>query len=210
MAKQLLADAHQVAKFPCLAGMSLEQAQAFAEAAECWETQEWAVHGILDVELLTPTVIDPCCGPGVISEIAAQHRYHVRSTDLHDWGYGEVRDADFLADDYPIPVAGHTVMMNSPFSIACEFIDKAWERGARKVVAFQQFAWRESVERSAWWEARPPNRVYVCASRASPMLVVIGPENRKGKSNPKAHAWYVWERGQPAGTVLGAIYKRSK
>lgn len=207
MKDQLIASADQVARFPCLAGMSLEAAQEFAKRVECWETQEWACHAILAVELLTPTVIDPCCGPGVMSEVAAHHRYHVRASDLHDWGYGEVRNANFLADDYPIPLAGHTVFMNPPFSVSCEFVEKALERGARKLVVFQRWAWRESKDRRAWWNARPPQRMYVCGERADPHLVVAGAEWRKGKSSPKAHGWFVWERGQPHGPLTGAIYK---
>ena len=46
--------------------------RALAVVVECYETPEWAVEAILDAEMMTTLVIDPCCGRGVLAEAAAE------------------------------------------------------------------------------------------------------------------------------------------
>lgn len=193
---------------PCIAGMSFADADAFAKAAECVEIDAWAVRAILRAEILTPIVIDPCCGPGIMAEIAAAAAYNVRATDFHDWGYGEIRDVSFLDPAYPIPVRGHTVLMNPPFSLACEFIDAARARGARKVVCFQRAAFWESDERKDWWPKNLPQRFYACGDRAECWRVTIPADDRKHPGY-QPHGFYVWEEGQPAGPIMGHIWDDS-
>lgn len=103
-------------------------------------------------------------------------------------------------------LTGKTVFMNPPFSLACEFIEKAFELGARKVVVFQRFAWWESKRRKDFWDKHQPNRVYICGDRAACWRGDIPEEERKS-SSPTAHAWFVWEPEHPSGTVLGHIWK---
>ncbi len=191
--------------YPCVRGMTRVQADRFCQEAECVETDPWAVRAILRAEILTPRVIDPCCGPGVMSKIAIEHGYDVYSSDLHDWGYGNV-GINWLEGRYPVPVKDATVLLNPPFSLACEFIDRALDLGARKVVAFQRLAFKESDERRAWWEARRYQRDYTCGKRAQNWRATFSAEYRKGRTNPMATAFYVWEAGQPAGPISGVIY----
>jgi hypothetical protein len=187
--------------------MSAKRADAFAREAECVEIDPWAAEAILDAEILTPMVIDPCCGPGIMAMAAERRRYVVRATDLHDWGFGQP-GVNFLSPDYPIPMEGHTAFMNPPFSVACEFVDQARRLGARKIVCFQRWAWRECGDRRAWWDANPPQRVYVCGDRAHCWRVTIPKAERKGRTSSTAHAFYVWEQGQPAGPIVGSIWKK--
>ena len=70
--------------------------KAQALEAECYETPEWAVEAILEREILTGLVIDPCCGRGVLAEAAAERGHRVDAFDLYDWGYG-MHPVDFLA-----------------------------------------------------------------------------------------------------------------
>lgn len=197
--------------------------EALAKEAECWITDPWAVHSILACEILTHRVVDPCCGTGVMSDIAAEHGYDVRAYDLHNWG-GGIHGVDFLAETPLVPhhlkttqmwaeVKGATVLMNPPFSLACLFVERALELGARKVVCFQRWAWWESAKRRDWWKTYTPQRLYACSDRATCWLVTVPLEQRVSsdhkskKSTRTAHGWFVWERGQPAGPLIGHVSK---
>lgn len=173
---------------------------------EHFETPEWAANAILRKEILTKRVIDPCCGTGILSDAALAAGYYPVSIDIHDWGYPNTVLADFL--QYERPLNGDTVFMNPPFSLAKQFVEKAFDLGARKVVCFQRFAWYESAKRRPFWEKYPPNRIYICADRATCFRHDIPQEDRDKMGNvPVAHAWFVWERGNASGTLLGSISK---
>lgn len=182
---------------------------------EHYETPEWAAKAILEKEILTYTVLDPCCGVGILSE-AADKFYDVVSKDIHDWGYIHQHNTDdFLSDIFLLPTGfsweNFTVFMNPPFSLADKFVEKSFELGARKIVCFQRFSWWEGAydkgkKRGQWWEKYRPNRVYICGNRATCWRHDI-PASGRGSSTPIAHAWFVWEKGHPPGTLLGHIYK---
>jgi len=179
-----------------------------AKKAECFLTPWWAVDAILNVELMTRRVIDPCCGEGIMSEVASEHGYtDIASSDKYDWGFGEW-GVDFLGG-LPYSVRGHTILMNPPFSLATQFIERARELGARKIICFQRFAWWESQGREEFWANNRPNRIHVCADRASCKRIDISPEEWKGMGGTStAHAWFVWEEGQPTGPILGRLLRK--
>lgn len=187
-------------------------------------TPDWAVKAILTREILTREVVDPCSGTGVLGLAAIEEGYSVNFIDIHDWGNGFNVIADFLGgnshdlDEYIArSVDGSTVLMNPPFSKAVDFVKRAFSLGARKVVCFQRFSWWESQDRDSFWKEFPPNRIYICGDRASCWRYDL-PKDKKGNrfdpitnkklaQSPTAHAWFVWEAGNPSGTVLGHIWK---
>lgn len=174
---------------------------------EHFETPEWAAHEILKHEILTANVVDPCAGTGILFKAAKKAGYKPIAYDIHLWEpfKKHIRQMDFLKLN-TFPLKNTTVFMNPPFSLACDFVEKSFELGARKVVCFQRFAWWESAKRRDWWFNFPPNRVYICGDRASCWRHDI-PQDQRGSGTPTAHAWFVWEKGQPTGTQLGHIYK---
>lgn len=190
------------------------------EALEFYETPEWAVRAILQKEILTRCVFDPCVGRGVMADIARKEGYVVYAQDVHDWGYPGAIIQDFTTMDrhpYEADDRDFTVIMNPPFSKAEDFVKKCAELGARKVVCFQRLAWWEAEVRSEFWREYPPNRIYICGDRATCWRGDI-PVDEKGRrrdpdtgkiltGTPTAHAWFVWEPGQPTGTLLSHIYK---
>lgn len=181
--------------------------EELARWAEAYETPQWAVNAILDVEILTGIVVDPCCGRGVMAKTADARGYHVYASDKYDWGYSNT-GLDFLTSPSArYMVANNTVFMNPPFSRATDFVQTSLEEGARKIVCFQRFAWYESRSRTDFWETNPPNRIYVLADRATCWRIDIPPEKRTSGTTT-AHAWFVWEYGQPAGTQLGRLSKK--
>lgn len=181
-----------------------------ARRLEAFETPQWAIDEILKREILTQHVIDPCCGRGVMAAAAIESGYTVWSSDIHDWGYPCLK-ADFLGDGWRSPCdlsvdIDLTYFMNPPFSKAEDFVLRAIEFGARKIVCFQRFAWWESNRREKFWDAHPPNRIYVCGSRASCWRYDIPKEDQKSGTTT-AHAWFVFERGHPPGPVISRLYK---
>ena len=196
---------------------------ALAKEAEAYETPQWAVEAILDREILTREVVDPCAGKGVMCDVAGDLGYTVFEFDKYDW-WGARRGVitDFLLDDnqyLPSTVANNTVLMNPPFSLAVEFVKRCFELKARKIVCFQRFAWWEAETRREFWKEYPPARIYICGSRATCWRYDIPSDSngnrfdrKTGKklgNTPTAHAWFVWERGHPAGSPLGHIYKEA-
>lgn len=194
---------------------------------EHFHTPEWAAKAILKKEVLTNVVLDPCCGTGVLTDAVREQGYAPIWLDIHDWGYHGTQVRDFLkVPKIGMPSwayrsgIGFSVFMNPPFSKACEFVEKSFELGARKIVCFQRFAWWESAERKEFWKKRPPSRVYICGSRADCWrhdLAILPPEQRinpktgkKMSSSPTAHAWFVFERDHAGGTQLGHIWKDEK
>ena len=184
--------------------------QIKATAAECYETPVWAAEGILELEDIGPRVVDPCCGPGVLTRAAQARGLTVTATDLYDWGFGLV-GVDFLAMAYaPVYQAGgdFTVFMNPPFSKACEFVEHAFALGARKVVCFQRFAWYESVVRREFWDDMPLSRIWLCGNRASCWRVDISEEERKKSGgSTTAHAWFIFEPGHVGNPIVKRFYK---
>lgn len=209
--------------------MSNPMGQYMSESDLCTKlehyiTPKWAVDEILKVEDVGTNVFDPCCGTGVLAE-AAMRRDRLKPVycmDIHDWGYQyQCETRDFLTMD-SLPLSGEfTVLMNPPFSKACEFVSHSLALGARKIICFQRFAWWESRGRRDFWRAHPPSRVYICGDRATCWRHDL-PVNERGKRcDPKtgkelggsstAHAWFVWDGEPPYGeTRLKHIYNKGK
>lgn len=206
---------------------------ALAKKAEWYETPVWAAERVLDVELLTPLVVDPCAGRGVLGNALIAKGYdpqNIIETDLNEWPGQESRviaPIDFLGAGYHqriLPmIAGErrdfSVMMNPPFSHATEFVERSLAMGARKILMFQRFSFLESSARRDFWDKYPPARIWLCGDRANCWRGDVPDEDildeggeiitkgKKGRSTPTAHAWFVWERDQPGSMTVCRLYK---
>lgn len=186
---------------------------------EHYVTPAWTAEAILDREILTQSVLDPCCGTGVLAEAARGRGYDVVAFDVHNWGYkNQIDTRDFLT--HPLHGTGFSVFMNPPFSLAMDFVERSFDLGARKILCFQRFAWYESAERRAFFEKFPPVRVYTCGNRADCWRHDIPVDEKGRRFDPKtgkrlngtttAHAWFVFERGYRGSTTLDRVYKPEK
>ena len=173
---------------------------------EHFVTPEWVIKSILEKEILTNLVIDPCTGTGIMSKIARAANYNVVSIDINDWGFEGTIIKDFLALNSFETDQEFTIFMNPPFSKTCEFVEKSFQLGARKIVMFQRWSFRESSGRKEFFEKYPLARIYLCGDRATTYRHDI-PVNEKGRhydpatgrelaGTPTAHGFFVWERGQ--------------
>lgn len=186
---------------------------------EHFETPVWPVIAVLKKEILTDVVVDPCTGTGIIARVAHDLGHEVFTMDVQKWeGIQPTFIGDYLTDEriesYPKDA---TVLMNPPFSLAEKFVERSLALGARKILCFQRYAWYESSGRKEFWDKHPPNRIWVCADRASCWRHDI-PVNEKGRrydpetgkelaGTSTAHAWFVWEPELMPGTLTGRLYK---
>jgi len=183
---------------------------------EAFETPRWAIEAVLDVELTTKFILDPCAGLGAIGVVCGERGLEVDAIDIEPWADhfpSRARGFTLVADffDQKLDLSATTVIMNPPFSLAEEFVSRAQVLGARKIICFQRQAWRESQSRRLWWDQNSPARVWVCGARASCWRFdLIGSERAQGSGTPTSYAWYVWERGHKGAEVTGAIYPRAK
>lgn len=186
-----------------------------ARKLEFYESSKWAAREILNREVLTPLVIDPCAGSGILGDAAREYDSTVVEFDIYPWS-DRYFNFDFLANDFPLTgYSQATIFMNPPFSRSVEFIERCFELNVRKIICFQRLAFTESAARRKFWDDHPPNRKYVCGDRASAWLGTIPHEMRNvpkdqggaGYDGPTAYGWYVWERGHPPGTLETRIYK---
>jgi hypothetical protein len=98
--------------------------------------------------------------------------------------------------------------MNPPFSKACDFVTKAFDLGADKVLCFQRKAWRESNKRRAFWAKYPPKRIFVCGERATCWRHDISLEEREARGGtPTPHAWFEFILGNAERPTEYIIYK---
>lgn len=188
---------------------------------EAFQTQRWAIEAVLDVELTTQRILDPCCGLGIIGDVCRDmpSRPRIDEIDIEDWSQlfplqSLFDPLNFFRIDFfqwAPDLSDHTVIMNPPFSLAEKFVDHAMALGARKIITFQRQAWRESAGRREFWERNSPARVWVCGARAPCWRFdLLGTEKAEKSSSPTSYAWYVWERGHKGAEVTSAIYPRAK
>lgn len=182
---------------------------------EAFETPRWAIEAVLDVELTTMQLLDPCAGLGAIGEVCRDRGLPIEELDIENWprlmaDKARLDSARFWQRDFfeeRSDLTNFTVLMNPPFSKACEFVDHAVKLNARKIICFQRQAWRESIGRREWWERNPPARVWVCGARATCWRFdLLGTEKAKSSGSTTSMAWYVYERGHKAAEVTSAIY----
>lgn len=157
-----------------------ESLMKMAKEAEWYETPQWSSDRILDVELCTPLVVDPCAGRGVLGHSARNAGYRTLEYDINGWpdpieGSQVDIGVDFTKrlgheiikeDIEDTGLNQFTVFMNPPFSLTTDFIQTAFGLGARKVIMFQRLAFLESGTRRKFFEKYPPARIWLCGDRA--------------------------------------------
>lgn len=197
--------------------LDLTVSESFEEKCarlEHWETDRWAARAVLRKELLTALVIDPCVGTGIMAEEAKAVGYHVAPFDIEPWGYPGTMINDFLnpKPHVAVMVKNETVFMNPPFSLAEQFVDMAFQMGARKIVCFQRFDWYEGSDikgkkRGTWWQNNRPARIWICGDRANCHLHCYPADKRADGSTKRTHAFFVWEQGHAPAAITGHIFK---
>ena len=164
-----------------------------------YATEPAAVEMLLGLEEFGPTVWEPACGQGHISEVLVKHGYTVISTDLVDRGYG-LGGIDFLQTKET--GARVDIITNPPYKYGMEFVEKALEVVAdgHKVAMFLKLQFLEGKTRRALFEKYPPKTVYVSSGRLH--CARNGDFKEAMKNNAVAYCWFVWEKGYTGYTVI--------
>lgn len=166
------------------------------DSLDYFPTPPWATRALFTYVLPRAgvrkfgTVWEPACGEGHIAEVAAEFADAVVASDIHDYGYGEVRD--FLVGQVPEPLADW-IVTNPPFGdAALKFVERALFLASAGVAMFFRSQWAvEGVERyENLFKDRPPT---ICAFFVERVPLV------KGRWDPDAatataYCWLAWVR----------------
>lgn len=133
-------------------------------------------------------VLDPCCGQGHMAGVLKETFGQVLSLDVHDYGYGGVRD--FIHDDDSLPLRDvDWVIMNPPFGLLGAFFRQALLRANSGVAVLCRTQALEGINRHReLWGIRPPTLSVTFAERL-PLYqgrwVVNG-------STATSYTWMIW------------------
>ncbi|WP_421857894.1 hypothetical protein [Oricola sp.] len=128
----------------------------------------------------------------------------VRSSDLHDRGFGDP-GIDFTKAG----VRTQNIITNPPYNSAEEFVRKGVELSEKKFALLLRLAFLEGANRAKTiYSECPPSRVWVFSER---ITFYMDGATRKG-SGTTAYAWFVWDKNAPSGTALSWLkpgYKKA-
>ena len=131
---------------------------------------------------------EPCCGDMDMSRVLEWHGFEVTSTDIRETGQG-IGGFDFLNDDAEekwgwIPEVD-MIVMNPPFSLAAEFIERALEY-TPNVACLMKIDYWNAVSRLPLWRKRIPQFFLPLTWRPAFLA------KERGNSPLMNCAWCVW------------------
>lgn len=131
---------------------------------------------------------EPCCGDLDMTRVLEWHGYEVTSTDLRDTGQG-IGGIDFLNDDmaekfgwFPDP---DMIVMNPPFSLAADFIQRALSF-TPNVACLMKIDYWNALSRLPLWRANMPKLFLPLTWRPAFLA------KERGNSPLMNCAWCVW------------------
>jgi len=136
----------------------------------------------------TLTCLEPACGVGHISKVLAEYFGEVQSSDIHEYGYGAVRD--FLAFPYETGSCDW-VITNPPFRLAEAFVHRSLRAARKGVAVLVRTVFIESVGRyEKLFRVQPPTKFAQFTERVA---MVKGRLDRKA-STATGYGWLVWDK----------------
>ena len=164
------------------------------DGPDFFPTPEWATFALIDNERFDGEIWECACGDGAMSRVLEKANSKVRSSDLHDRGYGEA-DHDFLNTWR----TSDNIITNPPYNSAESFIHVGLDRSKKKFALLLRLAFLEGAKRQkTLYSMKPPSRVWVFSERIT--FYPAGAE-RKG-SGTTAYAWFVWDKDAASSTEL--------
>jgi hypothetical protein len=153
-----------------------------------WATRALLEHVVQGRELSELTCLEPACGVGHMAKVLNEYFGEVQASDVHDYGYGPVRD--YLKHPYEINSCDW-VITNPPFRLAEDFVLKSIRLARKGVAILARTVFLESVGRHERIFSRNPPTTFAQFTERVPMV--------KGRLDKKAstatgYCWLVWER----------------
>jgi hypothetical protein len=171
----------------------MAQRSEAADSLDDFPTPPWATRALLEhvlhsSELSELTCLEPACGVGHMSKVLKEYFGEVQSSDIHDYGYGAIRD--YLKHPYKIDCCDWMIT-NPPFRLAEDFILKSLRLAREGVAILARTVFLESVGRHERIFSRNPPTIVAQFTERVPML-----KGRLDKSASTAtgYCWLVWKR----------------
>lgn len=163
------------------------------EINDFYATPPVEVKNILQHEELMGTVLEPCCGMGhmCLGIKESGFKGKIIATDLVDRNFGE-GTFDFLEENYPYTKDIGTIIINPPFKLIEEFVNKSLSIATDKVIVFARNQFAEGAKRyENIFRDNPPTRIYQYVDRVA--CAKDGDFNKALSSN-MAFGWFVWDK----------------
>ena len=158
------------------------------EVNDYYATEPKAVELLLQKEKFSSIILEPSCGEGHISRVLLDNGYAVKSSDLIDRGFGEVKDF-FEVDEF----CGD-IITNPPYKVALDFVKHSLDiiPEGNKVAMFLKLQFLEGKARKEFYKENPPKKIYVASGRLN---CAKNGKFEEFKSSAVAYAWFMWEKG---------------
>ena len=158
------------------------------EVNDYYATEPKAVELLLQKEKFSSIILEPSCGEGHISRVLLDNGYAVKSSDLIDRGFGEVKDF-FEFDKF----CGD-IITNPPYKVALDFVKHSLDiiPEGSKVAMFLKLQFLEGKARKEFYKENPPKKIYVASGRLN---CAKNGKFEEFKSSAVAYAWFMWEKG---------------
>lgn len=120
------------------------------DSLDDFPTPPWATRALVEhvlenkAELSNMICLEPACGVGHMAKVLSEYFDEVRSSDIHPYGYGEVRD--YLG----VPLETNSsdwVITNPPFRLGEQFVLRSLKIARRGVAILARTVFIESVGR---------------------------------------------------------------
>jgi len=140
-----------------------------SEERDCWMTPGWlACKFAAWADIAGRHVLEPCAGTGNLVRALYNHgASRVSACEINvDFArrIEGCREADFLSTD-PSSWDVDIVVMNPPFSLACEFISHSLRIAPRVCAILPSDAWSTPSRARLWREVARPTRIAFLAER---------------------------------------------
>lgn len=161
------------------------------EKMDFYATDPKAIDLLLEREEFSPSILEPACWMGHLSERLEQHYYLTHSSDIVDRWYGVVQDF-FTRYEWD-----WDIITNPPYSLAQEFIEHSLKitQPWAKIAMFLKIQFLEGKRRKELFEKFPPKVIYVFSERIMCAKNWDFEAMKKSWGSAVAYAWYIWENG---------------
>lgn len=172
------------------------------EENDFYATDPVAIDLLVKKITLPMQIFEPACGAGHLSVRLEELGHEVKSCDIVDRGFGEVKD--FFSVNEPPFVGDFAVVTNPPYKFAKEFVLHALELVpvGGLVCMFLKTTFAEGKGRfNSLFSIYPPLVVLQCVERI--LCAKNGDfKTRKKEGSAVAYAWWVWQKGYTGPTTL--------
>jgi len=167
-----------------------------------YATPPSATRKLLELEIFSKNVWEPCCGMGHIARELERKGYDVKKTDIVDYGYdgclsGEQYDFLKLMNKFD-----GDIITNPPYGLATEFAEHAMNiiTDGHKVAMFLKIQFLETQKRYELFRKYPPKTVYVSVKRYG--CRPDGDFSQGETVSAVCYCWFVWEKGFKGDPVI--------